>query len=161
MINIRKGLVVELAKHKLEVPWNRIFQNYFFQMDTRKRTTFFEYIFVFKALRYSWWNLSSRFMTYVELGSFWQVLTCLIIWPWKLLAGSINRIYITTAILLYDYITLLPPINNAYLVLFGTYFALVHIVESIQEKNCQKRNLFNSLNKFLFVKITFWSLFNT
>ena len=51
MINIRKGLVVELAKHKLEVPWKKIFQNSFFQMETRKITTFFEYIFAFQGLR--------------------------------------------------------------------------------------------------------------
>ena len=51
MINIRKGLVVELETHKLEVPWKKIFQNFFFQMDTQKRTTFLEYIFAFQGLK--------------------------------------------------------------------------------------------------------------
>ena len=51
MINIRKGLVVELAKHKLEVLWKKIFQNFCFQMETRKRTSFFEYVFAFQALK--------------------------------------------------------------------------------------------------------------
>ena len=51
MINIRKGLVVEEAKHKLEVSWKNIFQNFFFQMETRKKTTFFEFIFAFQGLR--------------------------------------------------------------------------------------------------------------
>ena len=51
MINVQRGLVVQLAKHKLEVPWKKIFQNSFFQMETQKITTSFEYIFAFQGLR--------------------------------------------------------------------------------------------------------------
>ena len=49
MINIQKGLVIELAKHKL--------------------VHLFEHIFAFS----SWWYLLSRLMTFLKLGSFFLI----------------------------------------------------------------------------------------
>ena len=36
MLNVPQGLTVELAKHKLEVPYIFFFKNSFFRMDTKK-----------------------------------------------------------------------------------------------------------------------------